>query len=193
GLHADDFSVEMAVSALAAGEEADAILRFLPQDIGPREAVLRISSNDPAGDFQIILHGNGVAPVVPAFSDYTDSFGLEGEDALPAARPFPDGLPNLVRYAMNLSASPAREDLPAARILAMDGAPHFAVEFRVRKNMPATRLFPEFSANLQDWEEAHSQNIESLEDPDPETARFRVAFPLADGHRFIRFQATGNP
>ncbi len=40
-----------------------------------------------------------------SFQNWASDSGLEGDDALPAAIPFHDGVPNLLKYAFNLDGS----------------------------------------------------------------------------------------
>ena len=132
-------------------------------------------------------------PELPAgYASWAASLGLEGSQALPDARPFPDGLPNLVRFAMNLGAAPAPEDIPKPAISLVDGEPHLVMDFRVRKGMADLTLGVETSLTLgaENWGNVPASNITRLPDPDAETERHRVALPVSGTKaRFLRFKA----
>lgn len=126
------------------------------------------------------------------FASWAAGLGLSGTQALPDARPFADGLPNLVRFAMNLGAEPAAGDIPKPGISSVEGEPHLVMEFRMRKGMADLTLGVETSESLgaDGWDAVAASAITRLPDPDTETERYRVALPVAgSGARFLRFKA----
>ncbi|MBP6864059.1 MAG: chitobiase/beta-hexosaminidase C-terminal domain-containing protein [Candidatus Didemnitutus sp.] len=129
-----------------------------------------------------------------SFADWAADLGLTGEDALPDATPFADGLPNLVRYAMNLDAEPLPSHLPAVSTLSIEGATHVALEYRQRKDAGGVMLIPEWSVDLETWTAVGANEITALADDDGETARCRVAVPLdANARVFLRLRAMNSP
>lgn len=125
-----------------------------------------------------------------SFADWAAELGLTGEDALPDATPFADGLPNLVRYAMNLDADPPISHLPAVSAVSIESTPHVAMEFRQRKEANGVTLVPEWSIDLVTWHDVSAGQITQLEDDDAETARHRVALPLGTNAQvFLRLRA----
>ena len=136
----------------------------------------------------------GPAPVT--YSDWASSLGLTGSNAEETAKPAPDGLPNLVRYAMNLDNSPAPGELPVAGITRISGVDHHTLEFCVRNLMPGVRLEVQQSADLRvdGWSPVPEANIVPVPDSDDQTTRYRVALPMSgDQRRFVRLKATEVP
>ena len=56
-----------------------------------------------AADHSFIVIANS-APAIP-LSNWASSAGLSGQDAIPSATPFNDGVPNLLKYAFNMNAT----------------------------------------------------------------------------------------
>ena len=123
-----------------------------------------------------------VSPV-PTFNEYVSSLGLTGNDALPEARPFGDGLPNLLRYAMNLGSSPTIEQLPA---LAQAGNSYIALQFRERKGMVGVDIHVQTSTDLSNWSDLPAGQIVQLPDDDPDTERYEARLPLVGSEDFLR-------
>ncbi|MBC8011196.1 MAG: hypothetical protein H7067_14005, partial [Burkholderiales bacterium] len=109
--------------------------------------------------------------------------------AAPDARPFADGLPNLVRYALNLGPAPSASQLPAARH-ENGGNSELVMEFRIRKQLAGVALVPEYSADLALWLPVPEEQITRLADDDADTARHAARMPLTGGRVFLRLRAT---
>ena len=83
-----------------------------------------------------------------SFESWKAAQALFGEAADPDARPFPDGLPNLLRYALNLDKPIILPgNLPSGRLVEISGNRHLEMEFRVSKKLQNTLLAP-FSGSV---------------------------------------------
>ncbi|WAC20922.1 hypothetical protein OVA24_05950 [Luteolibacter sp. SL250] len=136
----------------------------------------------------------GPAPVT--YSTWASSLGLTGGNADANAKPSADGLPNLVRYAMNLDNSSAPGELPASGIAKVGGVDHITLAFSLRDLMPGVKLEVQQSTDLaaNGWSPVPQANVAPIADSDPATTRYRVAVPLAgEPRRFLRLKATETP
>ncbi len=136
----------------------------------------------------------GPAPVT--YSAWASSLGLTGGNADANAKPSPDGLPNLVRYAMKLGNAPTAGQLPASGVTRISGVDHLTMEFNVRNLLPGVRLEVQQSPDLgvNGWSLVPEANITPVAGTDPETTRYRVALPLTgQQRRFLRLKATETP
>lgn len=79
----------------------------------------------------------------PTLADFTAAAGLSGDDALPMATPFSDGVPNLLKYAFNMDlAGPdshqmtpgGSSGLPGGGLVEESGQTYWRVEYVRRKN-----------------------------------------------------------
>lgn len=140
GPHSGDFSAEILP---ATNDTYHILLHFTPKSYGARHAILSISSNDPAGAFNMVLQGYGNTPDIPTFSDLAASAGLTGDDALPDATPFNDGVENLLKFAFNMNlAGPdshrmtpgGNSGLPGGGLVEENGQTYWRVEYVRRKN-----------------------------------------------------------
>jgi beta-galactosidase len=127
---------------------------------------------------------------VPTFSEYVSALGLTGNKALPEARPFADGLPNLARYAMNLGPAPTPDQLP---VLARMGDDYIALQFRRRKGMVGVEIHPQTSTDLANWCDLPAGQIIQLADDDSETERYEARMPLAGTEGFLRLLVSQTP
>ena len=124
----------------APGSSTPFTVRFTPTGSGEKSATLTIASND--GDenpFVIHLTGTGSASTASILFAAAISSGsnLTGNDALPEATPYHDGVANLLKYAFNmkldvpdvstLTPSTGTGGLPAITI--PDGAPAGTLRF----------------------------------------------------------------
>jgi hypothetical protein len=149
GPHAADFRLEMDQPP---GSEPEAMLTFAPRAAGVRYAVLRIAGSDPAGEFYVVLQGMGTS----LYFDHVSAVGLSGEAAAPAAIPFGDGVPNLLKFAFNLNlAGPdnhtltagGNSGLPTGRIVEVNGQTYWRVEY-VRRLDGGLTYTPEQSMSI---------------------------------------------
>jgi beta-galactosidase len=123
---------------------------------------------------------------VPTFAQYLATLGLSGNNALPGAQPFADRLPNLLRYAMNLDASPSTGQLP---VWTLSGSTGVAVQFRLRKGMVGVALHVQMSADLANWTDLPAGQLLQLSDDDPETGRYEAHLPVTMGSTmFLRLE-----
>ncbi|MCW1921278.1 choice-of-anchor D domain-containing protein [Luteolibacter arcticus] len=106
GVDAEAFSIvgtpspDLAISASAAFSIA-----FSPSSDGEKQAVLEIASSDPdEGTFFLQLTGTA-RPAEQIFDSWSEGNDLAGDDALPDAVPFGDGVSNLLKYAFNMNGS----------------------------------------------------------------------------------------
>ena len=158
-----------------------------------------------SGDQFRCVVSNGLAPdatsaaatltvTVPDFPTWAGALGLTGPNAALIASPFPDGVPNLARYAMNLGANPAAGQLPALSHVTLSGVPYVTLQFRERKGLTAVQLGAEFSPDLQTWTPVPPENVSPLADDDANTARYEARLPLpGNGRVFLRLRATQSP
>lgn len=105
GLHAADFRVDFATSgAIAPKGSAELVISLNPSAVGPRQATLRITSNDAdESPFEIQLSGMAGTPG-GFFDGWAAVGGLTGPGSVSGATPHGDGIPNLIKYAFNLNA-----------------------------------------------------------------------------------------
>jgi phosphodiesterase/alkaline phosphatase D-like protein len=131
-----------------------------------------------------------------AYADWTQSLDLIGANALPTAKPFSDGLTNLVRYAMNLGPSPTNTQLPSIATAILAGTNYLTLQYRELKSLPGYEMVAESSTDLINWTAVPPANIIQLADDDANTARYEatVAIP-SQGAVYLRVEvlpATGN-
>jgi hypothetical protein len=88
-------------------------LRFTPTGSGLKSATLSIPNND-GDENPFVIHLTGTATTASALLTSTiTAAGLTGNDALPTATPFNDGVENLLKYAFNMNlAGPDASTLP---------------------------------------------------------------------------------
>ncbi|MBK1881450.1 hypothetical protein JIN85_03425 [Luteolibacter pohnpeiensis] len=123
------------------------------------------------------------------FEDWTAELGLTGDDALPTATPFPDGLPNLVRYAMNLGADDDGSDEMKPSVVTESGETYVVLEFQVRNELTGVSLTPQISYDLTTWTDVPGAYITQI-DEDSETTRYEIKVPADTGGGFLRLQAS---
>ncbi len=130
----------------------------------------------------------------PAFATWAASLGLSGASAAAEAVPFTDGAPNLVRYAMNLGATPMPGQLPVLTSVPENGVLYLKLQYRQRKGLTGVTLTPEWAPDLQTWSAVAPADLAQLPDDDADTARFeaRAAVPPS-GRVFLRLRATLTP
>lgn len=130
----------------------------------------------------------------PAFAAWATGLGLSGASAAADAVPFTDGAPNLVRYAMNLGATPSAGQLPVLTSVTENGVLYLKLQYRQRKGLTAVTLTPEWAPDLQTWSAVAPTDLAQLPDDDADTARFeaRAAVPPS-GSVFLRLRATLTP
>lgn len=164
---------------------------------------LVLDPDENEGEF-VILHR--ITPGSQILSSWIEQQGLSGDDAEPNATPFSDGLPNLVRYALNLTPNPSPEQLPS---LEFSGAPiastaplarSFSTEepsiiLRYQQRFPlvGVTLVPQSSPDLVEWHDIPVENREVTLDTDPAIIRVSVGLPVlpqnTNPHRFLRLQS----
>lgn len=99
-----EFNISTPPPSLPAGSNTTVTVYFTPQGGGRRNATLSITSDDPdESPFEIALTGEGVNAVWNAYYTAVNNAGHFGADAEPNAKPFHDGVPNLVKYAFNMN------------------------------------------------------------------------------------------
>ena len=130
----------------------------------------------------------------PAFAAWAAGLGLSGVSATANAVPFTDGAPNLVRYAMNLGATPAAGQLPTLTSVTENGVLYLKLQYRQRKGLTAVTLTPEWATDLLSWSAVAPADLSQLPDDNADTARFeaRAAVPPS-GRVFLRLHATLTP
>ena len=114
GGNVGDFAVASAPAAtLFPGASTTFTVTFTPGASGSRGSTLRVASNDAdENPFDIALTGQGVSAQT-AYNNAIASTSLTGNDALPTATPFGDGVENLLKYAFNMNlAGPDASTLP---------------------------------------------------------------------------------
>ena len=136
--------------------------------------------------------GLSVAP--PTYAGWVGMAGLVYPNAQPDAKPYPDGLPNLIRYAMNLGSHPAAGQLPNLTVINSAGTQTLALQFRQRKGLTGVQLMVQSSTDLANWSAVPSAAITELADDDANTARFQAVVPVPIGGKvFLRTIAIQNP
>jgi len=116
--------------------------------------------------------------------------GLTGANAQPTATPFGGRTANLLRYAMNLDATPTPALLPTTGLTNNGGTNYLTIIYRARKNMSDYQLVPQYSTDLSAWTNVDAGNITQLSDADSFTAQFQAAVALpGNGQVYLRVQA----
>jgi hypothetical protein len=134
------------------------------------------------------------APGSPTYADWTESLSLTGSIAMPQAKPFSDGLPNLAHYAMNLGPAPSNGELPTVAATAVAGTNYLTLQYRQRKSLNGYQVVAQSSTDLINWTPVPPANITQLTDDDADTARYEacVAIP-SQGSVYLRVQVVANP
>lgn len=130
-------------------------------------------------------------PFDGSFESWKAAQALFGEAAEPDAKPFPDGLPNLLRYALNLDKpNTLPSNLPSGRLVEISGTRHLEMEFRVSKKLQNTLLAPEYSTTLGTWLPVSPEYMRRLSDDDVSTERHVVRMPFLESSGFLRLSAS---
>ncbi len=157
------------------------------------------------------LDGNTVSQtftviVTSAYSDWAQANALTGTNAVPAADPEHDGLPNAIEFA--LMGSPALNDAPATRprgsLVTTNGTRFLAFTFKLRKNLSGITVNLSAAANLSGapWTTVWSgtdltgpQIITRTDQGDHWQLTIRDSQPVAGGPslRFLRLLVTVPP
>ena len=113
---------------------------------------------------------------------------LSGEWGLPA----PDGVPNLLKYAMGLSPKlQASAPLIAGEIRALAGGQHLVMTFTRAKSATDVLVTPEVSGDLRDWHSGpdYTEEIEVRDQGATERVAVRDRLPLDQAQqRFMRLK-----
>ena len=157
GHHRGDFATgTLRLTTLVPGASTTFDLTFTPSAAGMRSAALHIVSNDAdENPFDISLTGSGCDTL---YADWTDVHGLIGDNALPNAIPFGDGVSNILKYAFNLNGDDpdchilvrgtGTSGLPVLTRDDSGGAQVFRFEF-LRRKFSDLIYTPKQSATLQ--------------------------------------------
>jgi serine/threonine protein kinase, bacterial len=167
---------------------------------GSNTSTLTVSNTTTAesgSQFQCVA-GNGVSSavtsaaaslyVVPSgYLSWAAALNLAGASALPSAQPFNDTLPNLVRYAMNVGATPAAGDLPALSVQTANNTPYLTLQYNQLIGLTGVQLVAQYSYDLVTWQTLSNGAVVQLADPNQQTEQFSasVAIP-ANGTVFLR-------
>jgi hypothetical protein len=156
--------------------------------LGSGNNTITVVARDGAGNSaaQQVTVDYPVAPVYPAWAI---GLGLSGNNALTAAIPFTDGLPNLVRYAMNIGATPLPGQLPAVVSANVSGTKYLTLQYRRSKGLTGTQMTPEYSTDLVNWVAVPSTNIAQMPDDDVNTERWAASMAITgSGPIFLRVE-----
>jgi len=135
-----------------------------------------------------------IAPGQSGYADWTKEMKLAGANALPAAAPFKDGLPNLMRYAMNLGLSPSRDELPSVASTNLSGTKFLTLQYRQRKSLSDYRMVAQYSTDLIHWTAVPPANITQLADDDADTMRYEACTAVpSGGSAYLRVIAVPTP
>ncbi len=167
---------------------------------GSNTSTLTVSNTTTAesgSQFQCVA-GNGVSSVVtsaaatlyvvPAgYLTWAAALNLAGASALPNAQPFNDTLPNLVRYAMNVGATPAPGDLPALSVQTVNNAPCLVLQYNQLIGLTGVQLVAQYSYDLVTWQTLPNGAVVQLADPNQQTEQFSASIAIpANGTVFLR-------
>jgi len=131
-----------------------------------------------------------IIPGSKVLSGWAEQLGLTGADAAPEARPFSDGLPNLVRYALGLDATPSPEEYPVFGKSNEPASADFAFEYSQRHPLVGVALNVEWSVDLVTWEDVPMELVVPLEETDDSSQRFSVEIPVSENERrYLRLSA----
>jgi kumamolisin len=132
---------------------------------------------------------NGVSPnatsssalltVYPAgYTEWAAGLNLAGVSLLPAATPFGDTLPNLVRYAMNIGAVPTTGQLPALSVQIVNGVAYLRLDYNVSKNLNGLQVIVQYSYDLQTWQPLANSAIAQLANPNAQTSHYEASIAI---------------
>jgi hypothetical protein len=112
-----DFTItsQPASADIAPGGNDTFTVRFTPTGSGPKSATLSIANND-GDENPFVIELTGTATTASAlFTDtITSGTSLTGNDTLPGATPFNDGVENLLKYAFNMNLAGPNSSTMAA-------------------------------------------------------------------------------
>jgi hypothetical protein len=103
---------------------------------------------------------------------------LAGVSLLPAATPFGDTLPNLVRYAMNIGAVPTTGQLPALSVQIVNGVAYLRLDYNVSKNLNGLQVIVQYSYDLQTWQPLANSAIAQLANPNAQTSHYEASIAI---------------
>lgn len=109
-----DFVASQPTGSVNGGESTTFKVTFTPATFGVRTASLFIASDDEdENPIEFELTGTG-STALQVINSHVTAAGLTGNDALPSAIPFDDGVENLLKYAFNMNlAGPDSSSLTA--------------------------------------------------------------------------------
>ena len=204
GPDAGEFSlVSSPPTTLAAGGSASFTIRFTPSSLGPRNATLFISSDDPdESPFTLTLTGSGVTPPEAWRYQHFQTNANTG-DAADLADPDKDGLVNLLERAFNLNPNQAALPILTAGtgttglpLIRRTGQPPvFSIQYVRRKASANSGLIytPQFSTSLNgDWSAA--TGTETVQSIDSEWERVTMEdSSTGNSKRFGRVKVSTTP
>jgi hypothetical protein len=127
--------------------------------------------------------------IATSFSTWASELGLTGAAAQLEARPFQDGLPNLVRYAMNLSVPSTTAQSPAVSFQSISGIKYLTLQYRRLKGMDGIQMTPQYSTDLVNWTTVPAENIVQMADDDVNTQRWAASIAIPNsGPIFLRVE-----
>jgi hypothetical protein len=166
--------------------------------------VSNLTVGQSGSQFQCVA-SNGVTPaatsnaaslvVVPAgYLSWATALNLAGANALPGARPFNDALPNLVRFAMNLGATPAPGDLPGLSTQVVNGVSYLTLQYNQLKSLTGVTLVAQYSYDLVTWQTLSNGAVVQLADPNQQTDQFSASIAIPpSGQVFLRLVVESSP
>jgi kumamolisin len=136
----------------------------------------------------------------PGYAAWAASLGLAGANALPTATPFPDGLTNLARFAMNLGGAPSSAQLPAASFQSESYTntnivipATLTLQYRQLKSLSTVQITVQYSVDLINWYTLPSSLIRQLPDADAQTSVYQASISIPPGQPiFLRLQIAPN-
>jgi kumamolisin len=163
------------------------------------------TTNGMSGSQYRCVVSNGISPnaisnaalltVYPAgYLTWAAGLSLSGSSAATTATPFADTIPNLVRYAMGLGASPSASQLPSLSISTVSGTEYLTLQFNELTNLTGLQLVVEYSYDLQNWFDLPTNDIAQIANPNSQTSAYEasVAIPPT-GPVFMRIIAVPSP
>lgn len=157
--------------------------------------ILDPDEGDVPGEDTVTFHR--ITPGSTVVTAWAAGLGLTGESASPTAKPYADGLANVLRYAMNLGIQASPEELPSVKFLPNGGQngpqPAVSFSFQVRNPLMGVTLIPQQSADMITWEDVQNPQIMAYSPPGESVTYCDIHLPAnppdAAPPRFLRLRA----
>jgi sugar lactone lactonase YvrE len=148
---------------------------------------------------------NGISPnatsttallsVVPAgYLSWAAALNLAGASALPNAAPFNDTIPNLVRFAMNVGATPAPGSLPGLSVEVVNNTTYLTLQYNVSNSLTGLVLVAQYSYDLVTWTTLTNGAVVQVAGGTAQTTPYQASIAIpGSGTVFLRLVVEPTP